>query len=160
MLQTIKDFFLTHTRSGSRTEASAPATSLELAAAVLMVEISMADTSQQSAERDVIKRALQDVFHLTAADTETIINLAQKEFDHAVSLHEFTSFLNQAMTAGERVGIVEILWRVAFADTVLDKYEEYYVRKIADLLYVPHREYIKAKHRAVESVASHKPHIS
>jgi len=157
MLQTLKDFFLSHTRSEAQTDAHATVSSLELAAAVLMVEISMADSTQQTAEQNVIKQALQNVFHLTATATETIIELAHKEVDHAVSLHEFTSFLNQAMTGEERVRIIELLWRVAFADTVVDKYEEYYIRKIADLLYVPHRDYIKAKHRAGETGGSRKP---
>jgi len=48
----------------------------------------------------------------------------------------------------DRVRIVELLWKVAFADAVLDKYEEYFVRKIADLLYVSHKDYIQAKHKA------------
>ena len=151
MLQTLKEFFLSRTRSGARSDIITRVSSPELAAAVLMVEISMADATLQAQERDVIKHILQSVFHLTAADTDSIIDLAEKEVDHAVSLHEFTSYLNQAMTSEERVRIIELLWRVAFADAVLDKYEEYYVRKIADLLYVPHLDYIKAKHRAVKS---------
>jgi uncharacterized tellurite resistance protein B-like protein len=38
-----------------------------------------------------------------------------------------------------------MLWSVAYADDKLDRYEEYYVRKIADLLYISHSDYIKAK---------------
>ena len=156
MLQTLKDFFLSRVNSGPRTDHTAPVSSLELAAAVLMVEISMADAVRQTEERAVISQALQAVFHLSAADTQSIIEMAETAVDHAVSLYEFTSYLNQTMTSVERIGIIELLWRVAFADAVLDKYEEYYVRKIADLLYVSHRDYIKAKHRAGETVSSHK----
>jgi uncharacterized tellurite resistance protein B-like protein len=45
-----------------------------------------------------------------------------------------------------------MLWQVAYADGSLDPYEEALVRKIADLIYVPHREFIQAKHRIQESV--------
>ena len=83
-------------------------------------------------------------------EARALIELAENEVDHAVSLYDFTSFLNDTMSNEERAGIVELLWQVAFADAVLDKYEEYYVRKIADLLYVPHRDFIKAKLRASE----------
>jgi uncharacterized tellurite resistance protein B-like protein len=40
------------------------------------------------------------------------------------------------------------MWRVAHADLELDMYEDHLVRKIAELLYVPHTEFITAKHRA------------
>ncbi len=70
-----------------------------------------------------------------------------------MSLYEFTRLLNEQLSREERIRIVEMLWRVAFVDSVIDKYEEYYIRKIADLLYVSHRDYIKAKHRVSEQIA-------
>ena len=44
--------------------------------------------------------------------------------------------------------MVEYLWAVAFADENVDKHEEYLVRKIANLIGVSHKEFIKAKLRA------------
>lgn len=150
MFKTLKDFFQSHIGNGGTTDDTAGVSSAEMAAAVLMVEISMADSTLQPAERRVIENALQDNFNLPEEKAGTLIDTAEKEVDHATSLYDFTSFLNDAMTIEERAHIVELLWRVAFADAVLDKYEEYYVRKIADLLYVPHREFIKAKIKASE----------
>lgn len=40
-----------------------------------------------------------------------------------------------------------MLWRIAYANESLHKYEEYLVRKIAELLYVPHSAFIAAKLR-------------
>jgi len=148
MLKTIKEFFESRTFSKTESKTTTDVSSLELAAAVLMVEISMADSNLQEEERDVIENALQSVFHLSEDDSQTVITLAEKEVDHAVSLYDFTSLINRTMANEERVKIVELLWKVAFADAVLDKYEEYFVRKISDLLHVSHRDYIKAKHRA------------
>lgn len=150
MFKTFKDFFQTHTGFGDAQENSSTVSSVELAAAVLMVEISMADSVLQQEERLVIEKALKENFNVPEDKALTLIELAEKEVDHAISLYDFTSFLNDAMTNEERARIVELLWQVAFADAVLDKYEEYYVRKIADLLYVPHRDFIKAKLRASE----------
>ena len=150
MFETFKEFFQTHTGFGNGQENHGKVSSVELAAAVLMVEISMADSVLQQEERHVIENALQDNFNIQGDEARTLIELAEKEVDHAVSLYDFTSFLNDTMSNEERAGIVELLWQVAFADAVLDKYEEYYVRKIADLLYVPHRDFIKAKLRASE----------
>lgn len=150
MLKSIIEFFETRAGSGDVPGAEKDSSSLELAAAVLMVEISMADSDLQKEERDVIKQALQNSFNLSEEDSLTVISLAEKEVDHAVSLYEFTSLLNQTMSNEEKVRIIEMLWNVAFADAVLDKYEEYYIRKISDLLYVSHIDYIKTKHKASE----------
>ena len=68
--------------------------------------------------------------------------------EEAVSLYEFTNRLNDELTPEDKTGIVEMLWRVAFADGRIDKYEEHLVRKAADLLYVPHRRFIRAKLKA------------
>ena len=54
-------------------------------------------------------------------------------------------------TPEQKVSVVEMLWQVAYAEGRLDPYEEALVRKIADLIYVPHREFIQAKHRIQES---------
>ena len=152
MLKSIKEFFESRTGSASQSGHTADNSSLELAAAVLMVEISLADSEIQDEEREVIINALENQFHLPAEDTETIFDLATREADHAVSLHGFTSLLNKTMSYEEKVKIIELLWHVAYADAVLDKYEEYFVRKISDLLYVSHSDYIKAKHRATEQL--------
>lgn len=150
MFKTLKEFFQTHAGAGNSPGGAKKVSSVELAAAVLMVEISMADSTVQQEERSVIENALKNNFNLTEEYALTLIELAEKEVDHSVSLYEFTSFLNDALSNEERAGIVELLWQVAFADAVLDKYEEYYVRKISDLLYVPHRDFIKAKLKASE----------
>ena len=150
MFNTIKEFFQTHTGIGNTPDNAGGVDSVELAAAVLMVEIRMADSDLQQEERSVIENALKVNFGLSGEHALSLIELAEKEVDHSTSLYDFTSYLNDALSNEERARIVELLWQVAFADAVLDKYEEYYVRKISDLLYVPHREFIKAKLKASE----------
>lgn len=46
------------------------------------------------------------------------------------------------------MALVEHLWRVAFADSELDPYEDHFVRKIAHLLYVPNTDAMLARQRA------------
>jgi uncharacterized tellurite resistance protein B-like protein len=123
-------------------------TTVELAAAVLMVEISMSDAAPTECEREVIEQALCREFHLPPAEAREVIEAAEKEANHAVCLHEYVRLINASMPLEQRVKIVELLWRVAFADAVLDKHEEYQVRRIADLLYVPHASLVRTRHRA------------
>ncbi|MFQ5659677.1 MAG: TerB family tellurite resistance protein [Gammaproteobacteria bacterium] len=146
MFSTLKEFIEARLFKADNTAADTPG--LELAAAVLMLEISLADSHIQADERKIIEEAMQNRFHLPQEEIQSLIDLAEKEVDHAVSLYEFTTSINRALSRDERVKIVELLWKVAFADAVLDKYEEYFVRKIADLLHVSHKDFIRAKHKA------------
>lgn len=150
MLNSLKDFFKQNLFDNKEALYNGPSRSIELAAAVLMVEISLADSRLDDEERLLITKILQEEFGLTAEEALEIFSLAEKESDHAVSIYEFTKLINDSMAVEDKIRILELLWKVAFADSVLDKYEEYYVRKIADLLYISHKDYIKAKHKTMQ----------
>lgn len=125
---------------------------IELSAAVLMLEIGLADADFDDTERAAVKNILTTHFSQSEKDADELISTAIAEVDKAVSLHDFTRFLNETLEQTEKVELIEVLWRVAFADAVLDKYEEYYLRKIADLLYISHSDYIKAKHKVADTI--------
>ena len=122
---------------------SAPAR--RLAVATLLVEIARADFEVDSSERTAIRRMLVSAYGLEPGVARILVEEAERAVEEAVSLYEFTSRLNEELSPPEKVEIIEMLWRVAFADGRLDKYEEHLVRKAADLLYVPHRRFIRAK---------------
>ena len=121
---------------------------IELATAVLMIEISLADENTDDEEYKIIKRVLLEQFHLDEIKINELICLAEHEVDHAISLHEFSETINNQLSSTDKVNIIENLWRVAYADAYIHKYEEYYIRKIADLLHVSHSDYIKTKLKA------------
>ncbi|CAN5847803.1 TerB family tellurite resistance protein [soil metagenome] len=127
---------------------------LNLATAALLVEISRADNHVSDSERAAMIEALRKSFGLDELEAQELVQLADRAADQAVSLTEFTRLLNQNLTQEDRVSIVQSLWQVANADTDIDKYEEYYVRKIADLLYVSHSEFIRTKLRVIEDKAN------
>lgn len=150
MLKSLIEFFESSTRETAGHTRSAAENRVELAAAVLMIEISLADSSIDDDELAVIKQALVGRFKIAVEQVDELIDLARREVDHAVSLHDFTRMLNDNLDASEKIQVIELLWQVAFADAVLDKYEEYYIRKIADLLYISHKDYIRTKHRVAD----------
>lgn len=121
---------------------------LKLATAALLMEISRSDSRIQQEERALMQSHLQKRFELNKEETNTLLELASDQVEDSVSLYEFTRPLNEQLSREERVHILELLWEVAFADGVLDKYEEYYVRKIADLMHISQKDYIQTKHRA------------
>ena len=126
--------------------------SLHLAAAALLFEMLRADHREHPEERKAMERVLQKTFSLDAEETQQLADLAEAEAAGAISLYEFTSLINQSFSPEEKVRVVEMLWQVAFADGHLDRYEEALVRKVAELIYVPHRDFIQAKHRVQEAL--------
>lgn len=146
VLETIQAFF--RTRIETDRDGRHDQHSLHLAAAALLFEMLRADYQEHPEERDAMERALQTAFDLSADETRQLADLAASEAAGAVSLYEFTSLINQHFAPEDKVLIVEMLWQVAFADGHLDRYEEALVRKVAELIYVPHRDFIQAKHRA------------
>ncbi len=147
MIKNIKDYFENLFIGNTDGNASQDKT-IELATAVLLIEISLADDHFQQEERNTVKQVLTEHYRLSDEKIEELINLAESEVDHAVSLYEFTKLLNDSLPMASKINIVESLWHVAYADAVLDKYEEYYIRKIADLLYISHSDYIQSKLKA------------
>ena len=56
-----------------------------------------------------------------------------------------TNFIRQHATLEERVEIVRTMWRMVYSDGKLTDYENYLVRKLADLLGLEHHVMIDAK---------------
>lgn len=118
---------------------------IKLAAAVLFVEVMHADHKVDKREKQVVKQALQESFSLSRHEAEELLQLAEQRVKDVTSLHEFTSLLHRYFTNEEKVMLLEQIWRVVLADNEVDKYEEHLVRRIAELLYIKHSDYIRAK---------------
>jgi len=123
---------------------------LPLAIAALLLEISRADHEVGEAERAAIFDAVATVCNVPTAEIDALIDSADKAVDEAVSLYDFTSIVNAHLDHARKYELLVLLWRVAHADGHMHHYEEYYMRKIADLLHLSQREYIRAKHAALD----------
>jgi len=118
---------------------------IRMAAAVLFVEVMHADHQVDKRERQFVKHALLESFSLSKQDAEELLQQAEDRVKDVTSLHEFTSLLHSRLSNEEKVMLIEQIWRIILADGYVDKYEEHLVRRIAELLYVTHRDYIRAK---------------
>jgi uncharacterized tellurite resistance protein B-like protein len=83
---------------------------------------------------------------LSTVDAQAL--LAQAGSQRLTSYFDPASTIKRLLSLEQRGVLVENLWRVAFADGELDVYEDQFVRKIADLLYVPNTECMLARQRA------------
>lgn len=148
MIKTIKNLF--EDLLSADKEQTKNKHTVELASAVLMIEISLADDHIHDEERRIIEELLGKCFDLQQKEIDELISLAEAEVNHAISLHEFTRLLNESFSIPDKINVIKNLWHVAYADSVIDKYEEYYIRKVADLLYISHSDYIQAKLKAAK----------
>ncbi len=129
---------------------------LNLAAAALLVETMRADFGEDQRERDSIVTLLEQNLDLPRSEVEALVSDAEARAGEATSLYEFTHLINQHLSHERRLMLIQAMWRVAYADGNLDKYEEALIRQVAELIYVPHADYIRAKLNAAEGKAEGK----
>jgi uncharacterized tellurite resistance protein B-like protein len=147
MINSIKDFFGLFIEPGIATN-TAENTALQVATAALLVEMMRMDSEIKDEERQAIASTLQSQFNLGREQIETLLALAEQEAREASGYFQFTSLINQHCDQAQKVQIIENLWHVAMIDGHLDAHELHLMRKLADLLYVGHADYVAAKHRA------------
>ena len=132
-----------------RVEQSAESVAdVRLATAVLLFEVAKMDRSIDQQERQLIPELLQRHYGFDDDSLRALSAEAEQVADAAISYHPFTRELKSCLTLQQRVMVIEQMWAVAFVDGQLDMHEEHLIRKVADLLYVPHKEFIACKHRA------------
>ncbi|MDK9703951.1 MAG: TerB family tellurite resistance protein [Sulfuritalea sp.] len=149
MIEGIRNFFTQMIEPGAR-EPAASQHALHLATAALLLEMMRMDSAVTAAETAAVTQVLQSRFGLGADEVETLMVLAADEARQATDYFQFTSLINRSFSAEQKIQVVEYLWQVAYADGHLDAHEQHFMRKIADLLYVSHADYVAAKQRARE----------
>lgn len=116
-----------------------------LAAAVLLLEVARADYAHQPAERAALREGLAREFSVPAETLDTLLAEAEARAQQAVSLHDFVQTLNRTMSGEQKRELLHLMWKVAHADGHVDPQEEHLIRRIADLLHVPHADFIRGK---------------
>jgi len=152
MLSSIRDFF--ERNITARPTAVTEKHSIELATAALLAEVVRSDADVQPAERDVVLRAVREKFGLSETEAQTLIQLAEEEVRTANDYYQFTSLVNRHFSQPQKLRVVELMWKVAYADAELSAHENHVLRRIAELLHVTHADYIAAKMRARDAAGA------
>jgi uncharacterized tellurite resistance protein B-like protein len=116
----------------------------------LLLETSMADDLLDESEIKTLKATLINDFELEEAEIDELIEISKKNVDDSTSLYDFTKDINDNFEAKERIKLIESMWKIAYADGNVDKFEEHIIRKVSNLIYVSHSDFIKAKISAKE----------
>ena len=141
ILEALKNLF----EDKSTLKETAEDEGLGIAAGVLMLEIARADDEIDDLEKELVIEGIKNILHQTNNEINEIFQKVIAVVEESVSFFEFTSLINDSCSRKEKYDLLVILWKVAYADGQLDKYEEYYIRKIKDLLYLSQTDFIKAK---------------
>lgn len=134
---------------GSAPPAAPSEDDVRLAVAALLVEAARMDQNFGEDERAAIAGMLIERFSIQADDAERLIARADTKVADTAQYFPFTHNINQQMSPGEKTEVIEMLWRVAYADGTLDAHEDQLIRQIAGLIHVPDRDRMLARKRAL-----------
>jgi uncharacterized tellurite resistance protein B-like protein len=148
MIDTIRAFLGRHLDTVIEQEDDGQA--IRMAIATLLMEVARVHAAISEPERRVVQRLIETHFALPADVSLTIAAAAEHEAEHATSMYPLTSLINRECSQKDKRQVLRMLWEVSLADGHLDRHEEHIIRRIADLLHVPHREFIRAKLQVAE----------
>ena len=145
MLKKIKSLFF-KTSEEETTEVQVAQT-IDKTCASLIIEVAFADKVFDESEINLLKKMLLDTYSLKLDDANELIANAEKTVNESTSLYGYTREVNDNFDYQSKLDLLDQLWRMAFADGNIDKYEEYVVRKISDLIHISHNDFIQSKLR-------------
>lgn len=128
-------------------------TQLQLASAALMVEMIHVDENVTTDEEDKIRHLIKQRYELNKTEIDDLIQLAHDEKHEATDYFAFTSLLNTHYSQQQKINLIEDLWQLAYSDENLNKYEEHLLRKLSELLHIPHKDLIRTKHHVLKENA-------
>ncbi len=127
---------------------------LRVATAVLLVEVARADFIVEPSEQEKLRQLLEQQFQLTQEEIDALMEEAEVDADRLVSIQHVTRLLNEHYDHAMKQRVVEMMWRLVYADGDKSHYEEHLIRQVADLLYLSQTEFVQARHLAEAEAAS------
>ena len=145
MLEKIKSLFFK--TSEEKTAEVQVTQTIDKTCASLIIEVALADKVFDESEINLLKNMLLETYSLKLDDANELIANAEKTVNESTSLYGYTREVNDNFDYQSKLDLLDQLWRMAFADGNIDKYEEHVVRKISDLIHISHNDFIQSKLR-------------
>ena len=129
------------------------------ALAVLLIEVARSDDKVEAREQGLIERALAWRFGLQPGEVTRLVKTAEESAIWATDLFHFTRVVVENFTEAERIGVIEMLWEVAYSDDSLTGDEDALIRRVAGLIYVSDRDRVEARQRVMQRLESGAPRL-
>ncbi|MBW2063852.1 MAG: TerB family tellurite resistance protein [Deltaproteobacteria bacterium] len=121
---------------------------IQLATCALFLEMARIDGEFTESEREHIINTMKKACQLSAQEVRGLMEAAEQELEDSIDLWQFTNTINQSLSLEEKKDIIEMMWKVVYADEYLEKHEDYLMHKLANLLRLSHKQLIEAKLKA------------
>ena len=126
-------------------DAKSDTDQLQIATCLLLIEVSKSDDDFSKSEEEKIKSLLKNNFEIPNNELEEMFDLYNSRHDSMTSLYECTEIINKECSYDQKLKIISYMWDIAFTDSKIDKYEDYTIRKVSELIYVKHKDFISLK---------------
>lgn len=126
------------------------ASDLRMISAALLAEVATVDHNLDERERETLAAVLQQHYRLEADEASELVEEALSHREDATSLYEFTQTVNREFDDQNKYLLVRQMWQVALADGTIEPFEEHLIRRVADLIYLPHGLFTRARAEARE----------
>ena len=114
------------------------------------------DGKFSDSERSQIIQTLEDVYGLSEEAVAELIRVTSEKLKDSIDLWHFTNLINRYYSVEEKIRVIEMVWRLAYADGVLEEHEDYLLHKLANLLHLTHKQLIDAKLKVLHGDTSKK----
>lgn len=110
----------------------------------LMIEVAYADNELDESELKAMANSLSKL-DIKEEEIQEIVDATLAKSKESISFYEHTRILNDQLDYDQKKDVLNSVWSIAFADGQMNKHEEHLIRRIADLLYLNHKDFINSK---------------
>jgi uncharacterized tellurite resistance protein B-like protein len=151
MIDIIKILFEKRAADSSGFKEEDASERIQVATCALLLEVANSDSDFSDIEKDNIITILKKDFHLSDEYVTELMATSGRALKKSVDLWHFTNLINENYSIEEKIKVIEMLWKVIYADGKLDKYEDHLVHKLSNLLRLTHKQLIEAKIRVLHT---------
>ena len=119
--------------------------SISKACSSLLIEVALSDKDFDEEEITSMKEILKTTHGISDETINELVSNAKQTVDESTSLYNYTREVNDNFSYDDKLLLLQSLWDIAYADGNVDKYEEHLIRKISDLIYISHSDFIQVK---------------
>lgn len=145
MIDLLKKIFGKTTEIATANQEEKNSHDIQVATCALFLEMANIDGEFSDSERENIISILKENYHLSDEYTAELLEASNEELKQSIDLWQFTHLINQNYSTEEKIRIIEMVWKIVYADGKLDGHEDYLVHKLTKLLRLTHKQLIDAK---------------
>ena len=150
MIDLVKKYFGKRTETVSKDPSREGGHDVSIATCALFLEMAKTDGEFSDSEQESIIAILRKDYDLSEECAAELLDASNEELKRSIDLWQFTNRINENYSTEEKIRIVEMIWKIAYADGILDKHEDYLVHKLANLFRLTHKQLIDVKLKVIQ----------